>query len=170
VLRFHPSCPFNGKGHLPCLIALFRDVETDAPAGIHRIALTPEVFAGAKVERQMLGRWLKPRAIKLWPATNQLYFGEGIETVLGAATRIAHRGAPMRPAWAAGTGGGLGKLPVIPGVERLIILVDNDLNGAGQAAATRCATRWSRVGRTVIKLTPKRPGADFNDIAKEKAP
>ena len=51
VLRFHPRCLFNEKGHLPCLLALYRDVETDAPAGIHRIALPPEVFTGAKVER-----------------------------------------------------------------------------------------------------------------------
>ena len=164
ALRFHPRCPFSGNRH-PCLLALFRDVETDKPAGIHRIALTPDA---QKIERRMLGRWSKPRAIKFWPATNQLYFGEGIETVLGAATKVTHRGAPMRPAWAAGSDGGLSKLPIIPGVERLIILVDNDLNGAGQAAAMRCTERWSRAGRAVIKLTPKRPGADFNDIAKEK--
>jgi hypothetical protein len=118
----------------------------------------------------MLGRWPRPRAIKLWPATDRLYWGEGIETVGAAATRVMHRGAPMQPAWAAGSSGNLAKLPIIPGVERLIILVDNDLNGAGQAAATRCVERWSRAGHTVIKLTPKRPGADFNDIAKEKAP
>ena len=48
VLRFHCDCPFNGQ-KAPCLLALFRDVETDEPAGIHRIAVPPAVFTGAKV-------------------------------------------------------------------------------------------------------------------------
>jgi uncharacterized protein (DUF3084 family) len=58
----------------------------------------------------------------------------------------------------------LGNLLVIPDVERLIILVDHDLNGAGRAAALRCAERWSRAGRKVVRLTPRRPGTDFNDL------
>ena len=48
------------------------------------------------------------------------------------------------------------------GVERLIILVDHD--DAGEAAAKACIDRWTRAGRTVIRLTPKRQGADFNDL------
>jgi hypothetical protein len=43
VLRFHPGCPFGRDGvRKPCLLALYRDVETEASAGIHRIALTPK--------------------------------------------------------------------------------------------------------------------------------
>jgi hypothetical protein len=156
-LRFHPRCPFGPGKVLPCLIACYQDIATDEFAGIHRIALTPDIFAGGKVQRRTLGSWPASRAIKLWPATDRLYLGEGIETVLAAATRLQHRGAPMRPGWAAGSKGGLVKLPVISGVERLIILVDHDLNGAGQAAATRCAERWSRAGHTAVKLVPKRP-------------
>src|SRR5262249_7970718 len=41
AMRFHSSCWLDGKYH-PCLIALFRDVETDEPAGIHRTWLTPD--------------------------------------------------------------------------------------------------------------------------------
>ena len=108
----------------------------------------------------MLGR---AGAVKLWPAGAQLVVGEGIETVLAAATRIPYRGAPLRPAWSA-LPAALGTFPVLPGVERLIILVDHDLNGAGQPAATVCAERWSRAGRTVVRLTPERAGADFNDL------
>src|SRR5262249_58497703 len=75
VLRFHPGCPFGRDGvRKPCLLALYRDVETDASAGIHRIALTPEALAGGKVERLTLGRW----PIKLWPAAKQLFVGEGL--------------------------------------------------------------------------------------------
>jgi hypothetical protein len=60
-------------------------------------------------------------------------------------------------------------LPIVAGVERLIILVDHDLNGAGQAAAMRCSERWMRAGRTVVRRTPKQPGADFNDLVMDLA-
>jgi DNA polymerase len=166
ALRFHPRCPF-GSGTAPCLIALFRDVGADTPAGIHRIALTSSVRAwrpGTPVERRMLGRWPMPRAVKLWPATRSLVVGEGIETVLAAATRLPYRDAPLRPAWATVSAGALGRFPVLERVERLIILVDNDVNGAGQAEARRCSERWSRAAHTVVKLTPKRAGTDFNDV------
>jgi DNA polymerase len=99
TLRFHLCCPFNGSRH-PCLIALFRDIETDEAAGIHRIALTTEA---QKIERRMLGRWPQPRAVKIWPVGTRLFIGEGIETSLAAATRLNDRGALMQPAWAAGS-------------------------------------------------------------------
>ena len=76
--------------------------------------------------------------VKLWPAGSQLVVGEGLETTLAAATRIPYRGAPLQPAWAAVSSGKLSTFPVLPGVERLIILVDHDANGEGQAAAVRC--------------------------------
>src|SRR5262249_31940774 len=127
-------------------------------------------FAGATVQRLSLGRWPAPRSIKLWAANEpQLFVGEGLETVLAAATRLRYRDAPMRPAWAVISSGGFLKLPVIDGIERLVILVDHDLNGEGQRAAAQCADRWSRGGRTAIKLIPNRPGSDFNDLVREKA-
>jgi hypothetical protein len=91
ALRFHPRCPFGPGVRLPCLIALYRDVLTDEPAGIHRIALTDDVLcAGGKVQRRTLGCWPTPRAIKFWLAADQLFLGEGIETVLAAATRLRY--------------------------------------------------------------------------------
>jgi hypothetical protein len=157
VLRFHPRCPFGGAYH-PTVIALFRDIKTDAPAGIHRTALTAD---GRKIDRMTLGRWSGSRAIKLWPANGMLFVGEGIETVLAAATRKQYAGAPMQPAWAMGSSGALGKLPILPGVERLRVLVDND--PAGCANAERCAKHWNMAGRSVALLKPP-PGKDFNDI------
>ena len=115
VLRFHPNCPFGSGTRHPCLLALMRDIASDEPTGIHRIALTAN---GSKIDRRMLGRG---GAVKLWPAGAQLIIGEGIETTLAAATRISHRGAPLRPAWSAVSSGALGKLPVVAGVERLIV-------------------------------------------------
>jgi hypothetical protein len=163
VLRFHPRCPFGPGTRQPCLLALLRDPITDEPIGIQRVALKPDVFNGAKVERRVLGRL---GAAKIWPVNScgRLVVGEGIETVLAAATRIPYKGEPLRPAWSAISANRLSTFPIIKGVERLIILADNDKSGAGQAAAATCASRWSHAGRTAIKLMPKRLGSDFNDL------
>jgi DNA polymerase len=161
VLRFHARCPFGPGTRHPCLLALLRDAATDAITGIHRIALTADA---RKIERRMLGR---TGAVKLWPVGAQLVVGEGIETVLAAATRIRHRGAALQPAWSMVSSHALGRLPVIPGVERLVILVDHD--EAGLTASGTCMDRWIRAGRGVIRLKPKRAGADFNDLVKESA-
>ena len=133
-----------------------RNPTTDASTGIQRIALT---HVAEKIDRRMLGQ---VGAVKLWPAGSQLVVGEGLETTLAAATRISYRGTPLQPAWSALSTGLLERFPVLPGVERLIILVDHDF--AGKAAAAICAERWQRAGRTVVRLTPKRAGADFNDL------
>jgi CHC2 zinc finger/DNA polymerase family A/Toprim domain len=166
-LRFHPRCTFGAGKQLPCLLALYQDVESDEPAGIHRIALTPEVMAGGEVERRSLGRWPRPRAIKLWPATTVLYLGEGIETVLAAATRLPYSdGTVMRPAWAAVSTGGISKLPVLPGVQELRLLLDHDAEG--EACAVPCRERWEATGRKVIRLRPPQLGYDFNDVVLER--
>jgi hypothetical protein len=166
VLRFHPHCPFTPGKYLPCLVALYRGVETDEPAGIHRIALTQETFAGGKVERRTLGCWSAPRAFKLWPAASRLFVAEGIETALAAGTRMQFRGGPMRPAWAAGSSSNMAKLPVLPGVEQLVLLIDHD--AAGESAAKTCRQTWGEAGFDVVRLRPTHPGADFNDLVLEK--
>ena len=160
-LRFLARCPFGAGPLRPCLLALMRDPESDQPIGIQRIALELREGQVCKVDRFALGRI---GAVKLWPAGAQLVVGEGLETTLAAATRIPYRGAPLQPAWSAVSSGGLSRFPILAGVERLIILVDHDGNGEGQAAAVRCTERWTRAGRTVIRLTPKRVDADFNDL------
>jgi DNA polymerase I-like protein with 3'-5' exonuclease and polymerase domains len=166
-LRFHPRCTFGTGRRQPCLLALYRDVESDELAGIHRIALTPEVMSGGEVERRSLGRWPRPRAIKLWPATTVLYLGEGIETVLAAATRLPYRdGSLMRPAWAAVSTGGISKFPVLPDVQELRLLLDHDAEGEACAVPTR--ERWEVTGRKVTRLRPPQPGYDFNDVVLEK--
>jgi hypothetical protein len=156
VLGFHPRCPFGPGMRHPCLVALLRDITTDAITGIHRIALTPDA---KKIERRMLG---KTGAVKLWPAGPQLVVGEGIETTLAGALHFTHDDAPLRPAWSLVSNDALGRLPVVDGVERLIILVDNDPSGL--QAARSAAARWTGAGRTVVELTPDQEGADFNDL------
>lgn len=158
VLRFHPRCRFDGVHH-PCLLALMHNVATNERTGIHRIALTPEAFAGGKVERRALGQL---GAIKLWPAGADLVAGEGLETVLAAATRIPYEDKPLRPAWSLVSSDLLGRLPVIAGVNRLFLLIDHD--DAGIVAAKVVTERWTHAQRTVVQLMPDDAGADFNDL------
>ena len=108
--------------------------------------------------------------IRLWPdeeVTQGLVLGEGVETVLAAATTIVHRGTLLGPAWAAGSAGNLESFPVLRGIESLTILTDNDVSGRGQQAAHRCGRRWREAGRYVALLVPRRAGTDFNDIIRE---
>jgi hypothetical protein len=163
ALRFHPHCVFGARTHYPCLIALMRDPVTDAPVGIHRIGLELANGQVVKLDRKALGRM---GVVKIWRANSggQLVVGEGIETTLAAATRISYRGAPLTPAWSAVAKGGLGRLPVLPDISQLILLVDNDENGEGQKAAAHCRQVWSAAGRAVAALVPKQVGWDFNDV------
>jgi hypothetical protein len=103
----------------------------------------------------------------LWPddaVTTGLVIGEGVETVLAAATQVTHRGTLLQPAWAAGDAGHIAKFPALPGIDELTILADNDEAGSGQQAAAECEWRWVAADRRVTVLTPKQIGADFNDL------
>ena len=68
------------------------------------------------------------------------------------------------PAWALGDTGNLRSFPVLAGIDALTMLVDNDANQAGQAAASECFDRWSAAGCEVWCVTPDRADADINDI------
>jgi hypothetical protein len=158
VLRFHPYCIFgsNGARH-PCLVALFRDAESNEPAGIHRIGLTPDA---KKIKRLTLGRWAKPRAIKLWPAImNKLTIGEGIETVFGAL----QLGAITPPAWAMGPKTDIPNFPVLPGIENLTIVVDKG-DAEARTGADICVARYIDAGRRA-RIVITNHVKDFNDLA-----
>jgi predicted Fe-S protein YdhL (DUF1289 family) len=163
ALRFHPNCVFGASAYHPCIVALMRSPVTNTPVRVHRIGLRQENGTVIKIDRRALGHM---GVVKLWPANGagQLIIGEGIETTLAAATRIPYRGAPLTPAWSAVAKGGLGRLPVLLDVSRLILLVDNDENQEGQKAAARCQQTWRASSRTVEPLIPKQTGWDFNDV------
>lgn len=156
-LRFHPRCPWE-KGTTPCIVSRFTDPVTGEPRGIHRRAISLDT------KPRSLGP-IKDCVIRLWPdadVAEGLVIGEGVETVLAAATRITHKETLLRPAWACGHDGNMANFPVLPGIEALTILVDNDANQAGQRAAEQCAHRWRDAGREVIRLM-RRDLGDLND-------
>jgi hypothetical protein len=161
TLRFLSTCPFGpGKTSL-CIVARYSDALTGEPKGLWRRSI--EFGAGKPLT-------LGPQSgcvIRLWPQVGKtLIVGEGVESTLTAATCFLHRGSLLQPAWAAGNAGNMRRLPVIDGVKHLILLVDNDQSGTGQAAAEECAKRWCAAGRKVTRLIPEKSQTDFNDLVR----
>jgi len=81
-----------------------------------------------------------------------LGLAEGIETALS----LAWFGYPV---WSTIDAGHLGKFPLLAGITQLVIAQDND--PAGIAAATTCAQRWADADRWVI--VTKQAQNDLND-------
>lgn len=160
-LRWHRQCPWEG-GPKGCVIARYTDAITGEPRGIWRRPIT-------KGEKPRTLGPMSGCVIRLWPdaeVMTGLVLAEGVETA-AAASLIEHRGALLQPTWAAGCADNMERFPVLPGVEALTLIVDNDASGRGQDAAAICARRWIEAGREVVRLTPKMIGEDFNDIIRK---
>ena len=101
--------------------------------------------------------------IRLWPdeaVTTGLAVCEGIETALS----MAHA---YTPAWSCIDAGNLAALPVLAGIECLVIGADHD--EAGLRAAQDCADRWAAAGVDVAVVAPKAARADWNDSRRAAA-
>jgi hypothetical protein len=167
ALRFHPRCPWRNDAdelvHIPALIGLYRDVLPNErgehePRAIQRRGLTPN---GQKLGKP---RALGPKggcAVMISASediTYGLHIGEGVETILAA---MMHGFAP---AWALGDTANVAGFPVLPGIDALTLIVDNDANRAGQDASSECFDRWTEAGREVWSVLPDAVGADMNDV------
>jgi hypothetical protein len=155
VIRFHSALQFDGR-LVAGMVALFRDIKTNAPCGIHRTFLDG---AGAKLGRKMLGR-AKGAAIKLdanESVTLGLHIGEGIESCLAAWL------AGFRPVWAVGSATAIAAFPVLAGIEAITILGETGDGGANHRAAQTCAARWIKAGREAFVVVPV-VGGDLNDV------
>jgi putative DNA primase/helicase len=160
VIRFHPKLRYEGS-KVGAMLALFRNIMTDEPCGVHRTFLDS---TARKLDRRMLGR-AKGAAIKLDADENVtlgLHLGEGVETCLAA------RLAGFRPVWALGTASGFRNMPVLAGVEAISFLAENDDNGANQRSVRSCARNWHQAGREVLIVEPL-VGNDLNDVWREAA-
>jgi putative DNA primase/helicase len=132
--------------------------------GVHRTYLRPDGTGKADVEpaKALLGR-SSGGAVRLAPAAATLMVAEGIETAAAAMQ------ATGQPAWAALSTSGMVAL-VLPSIVRnVIILADNDVNGAGERAARTAAARWLSEGRRIKIAMPPEPGTDFNDVLMGRA-
>jgi putative DNA primase/helicase len=146
VIRWNPR--------IGAMVSLFRNIHTDEPQAVSRTFLDSE---GRKLERKFLGP-VGGAAIKLdadEEVTHGLHIGEGVETCMAA------RQLGLRPAWALGSSGAIGRFPVLSGIECLTILIELDA-GASDAASAECAERWHKAGLEVVTIAPK-TGKDLND-------
>ena len=73
------------------------------------------------------------------------------------------------PCWAAGSTSGLLGLALPLIVRTVVILSDNDVNGAGERGARDAVARWLGEGRQVRIAMPPEPGIDFNDMLAGKS-
>lgn len=160
VIRFHPALKFDGLP-VAAMVALYRDIRTNEPCGIHRTFLDG---AGNKLDRKMLGR-ARDAAIKLnadESVTLGLNVGEGVETCLAA------RLAGFRPVWALGSATAIAAFPLLSGIEAITVLGETDDGGANHRAAQACAARWIGAGREALMVAPL-VGGDLNDVWREVA-
>jgi hypothetical protein len=163
-LRWHPALKHPPSGTTgPALVALVTDALSGEPLTMYRGWVQAN---GRKADldppRMLLGGHRKAGGvIRLWPdeaVTLGLGVAEGIETALS----LAHAFAPV---WAAIDAGNLASLPVLGGVESLLIAADNDESGTGQRAANALAQRWADAGREAAIVLPPALGMDLNDLA-----
>ena len=157
ALRFHPELRYREGSSVRRLPALVAAVTGDdgAVLGVQRTWLDSRrpAKAGVASPRKALGR-IYGHAVRFGrPADGaSLLVGEGIGTVLSLVTAV-----PEIDAAAALSAGSLGAFAPPPGVARLVIARDNDMEG--EQAAERLARRCARAGVVAAVLVPK--GDDY---------
>jgi phage/plasmid primase-like uncharacterized protein len=145
--------------HPPTLCARLTDVESAKPISLHftKLAADGRGKAGSDKDKTFLRGHRKARGVvRLWPnecVTVGVGVAEGIETALAAAWGFA-------PIWSALDAGNLAALPVLAGIEALMIFADHD--EVGLRAAHACAERWREVAAVTI-VRPEAPGTDIAD-------
>jgi hypothetical protein len=145
VIRWNPR--------LGAMIALFRNISTNAPQAVSRTLLDRK---GKKLGRKFLGP-VGGAAIKLDAddtVLGGLHVGEGVETCLAA------RKLGLRPTWALGSAGAIAALPVLSLIEALTLLAEQD--DASARAVEACASRWHIAKREVF-INRANSGKDLND-------
>lgn len=98
-----------------------------------------------------------------------LIIAEGIETVLAARYMLKERSGHFIPAWATVNANGMRKFAPPEGINRVVIMSDNDRTYVGQSAAYDLAHRL--VVRNKIQadvFVPKKTGQDWLDVYLEE--
>lgn len=155
----------------PMMLAAVRAIDSNDLLAVHRTALSLEgqkayVDLNGSLDCRAFTGSPKGGAIKIHPAGSHLGVGEGVETSLSLR---AFKGCEDLPVWSLGSAHGLAGLPVLDGVERLIVAEDNDTDGI--CAAAEVVRRWKAAGRAVRVVGPRgMPGRehlnDLNDIVR----
>lgn len=161
-LRWHPEVRIFGLSGSALVGRMSLAANAKVTTGAHVTLLRRDAGGWARGERRYLGQ-KKGAVVRLWPdeaVTTGLGIAEGIETALS----LAHA---FKPVWSTMDAGNMAALPVLEGIESLLIAADND--DAGIAAAQACGERWAAAGREARIVMPERHKSDLNDIAKGAA-
>jgi hypothetical protein len=166
---FHPSIwhPQERRA-FPAMIGVITDIITVEPISLHFTFLDPDGNGKAPVDRPRLylaGHRKVGGVVRLTPddeISMGAILGEGIETCLSYA--LEYSGI-----WACLDAGNLAAFPVLPGLEGITVLIDND--DAGRRAFAAVRDRYRAAGFThpldIISVeVAGEPGADVNDIAR----
>lgn len=148
-LRYHPSLQDGITGRTyPVMVAKVSDVHGNL-CGVHRTFLDA---TGSKANmldpKKSLGN-VAGGAVRLCEAGDTLAVAEGIETAL------AYHELTGTPTWAALSTSGLRRLLLPPTIHKVHLAVDDDVNGAGEAAALVLANRLMEEGRHVTLMHPR---------------
>jgi hypothetical protein len=156
-LRWTPSLRRPGGTYAPAMVARVDNINGEL-IGVHRTWLDHGLDSiWRRRDRASLGP-IAGGAVRLAPAAETMMVAEGIETALAAMQ------AMRQPAWAALSTSGMQALQLPQEVRYVVILADNDANGAGQRAADAAAQRLRREGRGVSVWMSPHVGADANDL------
>jgi len=161
-LRWAPTLRRPEGTYAPAMVARVDSVDGEL-IGVHRTWL----------DRDAAGMWHRHDRASLGPIgggavrlgglrpDTTLIVAEGIESGLSAAQLTGW------PAWAALSAGGIERLVLPLGAQDVVIAVDHDRNGTGEAAARCLAARLVCEERRVRLLVPNQLGADVNDLLRE---
>jgi hypothetical protein len=157
VLRFHPGLKHPDGGEWPAMVA--RVDHHDDHIAIHRTFLRGDGSSKAPMPkpRLMLGR-CSGGALRLSEPAEKLAVGEGIETCLSILQ------ATGKSIWAALSTSGL-KSAELPEIVHEVLLIE-DVDEAGEEAATFAGRKWQQAGLVVKIARPTAGHNDFNDMLK----
>jgi len=165
ALRGHPRCLYvdddrNPVGRFPATIAPVTGPD-GALLSAHRIYSNTELDPRKKLMPKVAD--LAGAAVRLHQPADVLGVAEGVETALAAFQMFGI------PTWAAISDSGVKAFKPPPGIERLVIFADHDLNFAGQAAAYDLAKRVARDGIACEVRIPPIAGTDWLDALNAQA-
>ncbi len=124
-----------------------KDWEPILDANGKKARRTPGLPMGAAIKLSSHAEVIEARA---------LVVSEGLETGLSALQ------LGFWPVWAMGSTASIYSLPMLPGIDELILLGERD-NGASERACTHCLRRWQMAGVSATIRLPKKGYGDLND-------
>ena len=165
ALRYLPP---SGKYIWPTLVSIITDFVTGQTINLQFTYLAQDGSGKAPLpkheqRRFLAGHRVKGGVVRLSDDADvclRLGLSEGTETALAIQTSFARAGR-SEIVWAAVNAGNMAELPVVAGIDTLVVYADKDTGRVGQRAAQELATRWMRAGRESYIALPD--SGDWNE-------